>query len=61
MIKDSSTAYEELERSEELAWEQVENARNLLDLIEENLKSVKSAKQAREAFFNAVENSYFER
>ena len=49
-----------LRKENELSWEQVSFARDLVETIESSLNSVTSAKQAREAFKRALENSYFE-
>lgn len=52
-----------LRRDVELSHEQLEFARQLLDSYEAQLNngSIKSAKQAKEAFKSVIENGYFER
>lgn len=49
-----------LRRSEELAWEQVGFARDLIETLQNQLQSAKSGKHARKIFQSCLGNSYFE-
>lgn len=49
-----------LERNNELAWEQVGFARDLIETLQNQLQSAKSGKHAREIFKSCLDNGYFE-
>lgn len=60
-VEQLKSEVEQFAKSEELLSEQLSFARELLENIENDLHTCKSAKQAKEAFSKACDESFFER